>query len=241
MLRSGFGGARRVVLVVVVLSVFACVVLVGMAGSALAVGTLPFLASFGSQGEAAGQFQLPRGVAVDESSDASKGDVYVADQNNDRVEKFDAVGDFVLMFGREVNETKVNEFNEAGNPHNVEEWEENVCAAASGNTCKTGVSGEGGEELKGLSTGVAVDPSSGSVYVADRANHRVDKFSPTGRFELMFGGKVNKNGTNVCRAGEECQKGETASSGEEGDGTFHVWGIDSSDRGGPDRHRVCRG
>ena len=39
----------------------------------------------------------------------------------------------------------------------------------------------------------------------------------------MFGGKVNKNGTNLCKAGEECQAGTTASSGEEGEGKFHAW------------------
>jgi hypothetical protein len=68
-------------------------------GAAGAVGTLPFLGSFGGQGEAAGQFRVPRGVAVDGSSGPSKGDVYVADQNNQRVEKFSSAGTFDRSFG----------------------------------------------------------------------------------------------------------------------------------------------
>jgi NHL repeat len=41
-----------------------------------------FAGSFGSEGEGAGQFKEPQGVAVNQES----GDVYVADRGNDRVE-----------------------------------------------------------------------------------------------------------------------------------------------------------
>ncbi len=73
---------------------------------------------------------------------------------------------------------------------------------------------------------VAVDNSSGpskrDVYVTDPANHRVEKFTPSGEFLLMFGKAVNKtavaaSGTeaeqDVCtkEPGEECQPGEAAS------------------------------
>jgi hypothetical protein len=85
----------------------ACACLLGAAvvalllalGAAGAVGTLPFLGSFGGPGEGAGQFKVPRGVAVDGSTGPSKGDVYVADQNNQRVEKFSSAGTFDLSFG----------------------------------------------------------------------------------------------------------------------------------------------
>jgi hypothetical protein len=72
-----------------------------------------------------------------------------------------------------------------------------------------------------------VDPTNGSVYVVDRGNHRVEKFSPEGQFELMFGGDVNKDGSDVCKAGEECQAGAVASAGEEGEGKFHAWHLGS--------------
>ena len=46
-------------------------------------GTGSFLTKWGSMGSGDGQFNLPRGVAVDGS-----GNVYVADQNNSRIQKF---------------------------------------------------------------------------------------------------------------------------------------------------------
>jgi hypothetical protein len=62
--------------------------------------------------------------------------------------------------------------------------------------------------------GIGVDdssaaPSSGFVYVADAANHRVQVFTSAGVFVLMFGDDVNKNllEPDVCKAGEECQAG----------------------------------
>lgn len=48
-------------------------------------------AQFGSQGSGAGQFSGPLGVAVDEGTN----DVYVADYENNRVEKFDASGKYL--------------------------------------------------------------------------------------------------------------------------------------------------
>ena len=54
-----------------------------------------------------GGFNEPGSVAVD--NDPSKasdyGDVYVADDANNRVQEFTASGEFVLMFGKDVNET----------------------------------------------------------------------------------------------------------------------------------------
>ncbi len=42
---------------------------------------------------------------------------------------------------------------------------------------------------------VAVDESTGDLYVSDLADHRVEKFSPAGVFILMFGKEVNKTKT----------------------------------------------
>jgi len=192
---------------------------VGIAG---AMSTLPLLGSFGSAGSGAGELNVPRGVAVDLSGDSSRGDVYVADRGDQRVEKFGAVGNFLLAFGKEVNATKVRE---AGEGKTISEAEENVCAASSGDLCGAGTEGAANSEFGGV-LGVAVDPSSGAVYVEDRPNHRIEKYTPSGEFVLMFGGDVNKtSGGDVCSATEECQAGVTASSGEAGEGRFHEWGV----------------
>ncbi|HXB66062.1 MAG TPA: NHL repeat-containing protein [Solirubrobacteraceae bacterium] len=190
-----------------VVAVALCAALAGglvlAVGAAGAAGVLPFLGSFGGEGAGAGQFKVPRGVAVDNSSDSSAGDVYVADEENQRVEKFGAAGNFILMFGDDVNKDGAD-----------------VCKA--GEECRAGVEGSGAGDFN-APVGVAVDPTSGAVYVTDFSNHRIDKFDAEGKFELMFGGNVNENGTNICKAGEKCQAGETASENEEGEGKFHRW------------------
>lgn len=198
---------------------FALVIGLGVAGAA---GTLPFLGSFGSQGTSAGQFENPRGVAVDGSSGPSRGDVYVADQNNQRVEKFNPVGGFILMFGGQVNETKVKEVEaKGGTPTQKELEEEDVCTAASGNVCKAGLEGASGGQFSLPVGGVSVDQSSGDVYVVDFNNDRIEKFGPAGEFLLTFGKEVNETkATNICTQPEvetehvKCKAG-TAGTGED--------------------------
>jgi hypothetical protein len=59
-------------------------------------------------------------------------------------------------------------------------------------------------------TDVEVDQTSQDVYVTDPADHRVEKFDPSGHFILMFGKEVDqKTGGNVCTAasGDTCQPG----------------------------------
>lgn len=112
-------------------------------------------------------------IAVDNSAGPSQGDVYVADPGHHRIEKFDSSGRFILMFGKDVNKTKVEE---AGSSS----AERDVCLAASGDTCQAGVEGsepgafadsEPGASYYGNELYVAVDsstgPSAGDVYVGE--------------------------------------------------------------------------
>jgi hypothetical protein len=144
------------------------------------------------------------------------------------------------MFGREVNETKVKEVAaKGGTPTAAELEQENVCTAASSDVCKEGLA----EEASGNSSGqfrrvgsVAVDPSSGDVYVGDVRGRRVEKFSPSGAFILTFGGEVNETKDqdpgaieaerNVCIAasGDVCKVGTTGT----GKGQFEVWPVGSN-------------
>src|SRR5207247_2958598 len=55
---------------------------------------LTIFTKWGSFGTADGQFSAPQGVAVDGS-----GNVFVGDQNNNRVQKFTNTGTFLLTFG----------------------------------------------------------------------------------------------------------------------------------------------
>ena len=53
-----------------------------------------FLAKWGSSGDGDGQFAFPTGVATD-----AAGNVYVADQNNHNIQRFDSTGTFLAKWG----------------------------------------------------------------------------------------------------------------------------------------------
>ena len=56
--------------------------------------TYEFVAKWGTQGAADGQFNYPMGIAVD-----SSGNVYVVDRYNDRIQKFNSSGTFLAKLG----------------------------------------------------------------------------------------------------------------------------------------------
>src|SRR5262245_22980818 len=56
--------------------------------------TPTFVLAWGKFGSAPDQFQFPSGVATD-----ALGNVYVAQQNGNRIQKFDRLGNFILTWG----------------------------------------------------------------------------------------------------------------------------------------------
>jgi hypothetical protein len=153
----------------------------------------------------------PADVAIDQSSGASHGDFYVSDSGHFRVEKFDAQGKFVLMFGKEVNKTKVEA--------KASEAEQNVCTAASGNECKSGVQGAAGKGQFSNPRFVAVDSSNsastGDVYVGDSATSTVYKFDQSGAF-------ISENDGSAATGGPFSEiDGVTV------DGSGNVWVFDA--------------
>ena len=137
--------------------------------------------SFCPFGSGAGQCEKPEGVGVDTSEGApSSGHVYVADRGNNRVNVFEADGDFLFAFGWGVADGVTNAFQ--------------TCTA----TCFKGIAGAGSGQFSGV-RGVAVDNNEASasfhdVYVYDGNNRRVQKFDPTGSFLLSFGTSGSGNG-----------------------------------------------
>jgi len=171
---------------------------------ALALSKHTYSTSFAGSGTAA--LSDPADVALDQST----GDLYVADPANYRVEKFDSSEHFLLMFGKEVDETKVAEREKENSEHKavtVTEEEENVCTAASGDTCQPGSSANGAPVPSPSQFSdpefVAVDNSGGlsigDVYVADtggvHAQHggTVSKFDSSGHSIATWGrsGQIN--------------------------------------------------
>jgi hypothetical protein len=122
----------------------------------------------------------PLGVAVDnDPHSSSRGDVYVVDWENARVQKFSPKGEFVLMFGWKVNETAKSEGRAA---------EENICPAPAHplDKCKAGEFREGGPANNGQfewwfqGSFIGVGPG-GDVYVGDQG--RVQVFEPSGAWK----------------------------------------------------------
>jgi hypothetical protein len=123
----------------------------------------------------AGELSSPQGIAIDQSD----GSVYVTDQGNLRVQKFDEDGNFLLAFGRDVV---------TGGGTGLE-----ICTVAA--SCKQGVSGAlGGEFASTFSGHVAVSPVDGNVLVADPGNRRVQEFDSSGAFVRAWGFDVIQPG-----------------------------------------------
>jgi hypothetical protein len=159
----------------------------------------------------------------DAAVDRKTGDLYVASDNE--VTELSPYGAFVLAFGSEVDNTKValrKEEQAKSVPVTVTAEEEDICTAASGDSCsKTGVGGGTATGQFATASGIAVEQSTGDVFVVD-GGHRVQKFNATGHFLIEFGFNVNKAkaaalaspptateqaAADVCVAGEECQGG----------------------------------
>lgn len=122
-----------------------------------------------------GGFEFPQGVAV-----APNGNLYVADQGNHRVQELSGTGQFIAMFGKEVNEDgkDVCTAGEADNP---------------GTKCRSGVeSGETGGFI--TPHGVAIEPAGTEedVYVQDFTGWAIDKYTQAGTFIYRIGKEVNE-------------------------------------------------
>ena len=201
------------------LAACALLALLALAPSASAAEAPPTLNTFCPTGSAGGRCVIPRGVAADPAS----GDIFVANQNNNRIEKFTAWGQFLRAWGWGVVQS---------GPHDNGSGFE-VCVAGE-DVCKAGTSGEGPGQFGDLGPqGLALD-SAGDLYVIDWTNRRVQKFGPDGEFLLAFGGEVNKTKTgegapeaerNLCPVDpdDECGAGVEGT----GQGQFGRWRLGS--------------
>ena len=140
---------------------------------------------------------LPRGITTD-----AAGNVYVADTDNDRIQKFTSDGTFITKWGSEG--TGNGQFyypsdvatDAAGNVYVVERGARIQKFTSDGAfIAKWGSSGSTDGHFVGPE-GIATD-AIGNVYVADTLNQRIQKFTSDGDFLTKWGGDGNANGQFV--------------------------------------------
>lgn len=144
-------------------------------------------------GTLGGQFGsgAPGAVAVNNST----GDVYVADTGNNRVQRFSSSCAFVSAWGKDVIPS--------GSPGDTGFGFE-VCTVAA--NCKAGsnttaLGGEFNLSANAGGTGIAVNQTSGDVYVSEGVNRRIQQFTASGAFVRAFGEDVV--GSGAAQADEQ--------------------------------------
>src|SRR5207248_2326938 len=133
-------------------------------------------------------------LAQGDATDAA-GNVYVADADNNRIQKFDSKGHWLRAWGKGVN---------GGSKFGI-------CTVAV--HCRRG-SGGGLGGAMGFPDGLAVGKA-GNVYVSDASNDRIQEFDSKGHWLRAFGDDVGGSGVDICTVAANCQAGSTGGLGGE--------------------------
>ncbi|MDH5669162.1 MAG: 6-bladed beta-propeller, partial [Nitrospira sp.] len=138
-----------------------------------------------------GEFMAPMyGLCVDQ-----QGALFVVDNGNNRIQKFDNAGNFIILWGN-FGAANANFHNPTGmacdgkgdvwvvdtNNHRVQKFDGKL----GGYLMKFGTRGNGEGQFN-APWGIAVDRVRGFVYVVDSANFRVQKFDMSGEFIMAWG------------------------------------------------------
>ncbi len=145
----------------------------------------------GSSGSGDGEFRNPRGLTVD-----SYGNVYVADSENDRVQKFNSDGVFITKWDSYWGvDIAIDSF---GNTYIGEQ------SVVNGNIRKYSPDGTVVDEWEtgGTPSGIAVD-TLGNVYTACRSDNIIQKYSPDGTLLTQWGSKGSGEGEFMDPRGVE--------------------------------------
>jgi len=147
-----------------------------------------YLLDWGAEGGASGEFNGPCGIEAD-----SVGNVYVAETNNDRVQKFNGLGSFILAWG--TTGAGEGQFDSPGDVAIDDSGY--VYVADTGNNRVQKFDSEGAFVTtwgcEGTGDGQFIRPRGiaadhyGYVYVTDAGNNRVEKFKSDGVFVATWG------------------------------------------------------
>jgi len=146
----------------------------------------------GGRGTGKGEFDSPHGIAAD-----NKGNIFVADTNNGRIEKFSQSGALITSLG-----IKGSGYGQLGAPNGIAiDRAGNIYVADASNhrVLKLAPDGTLIDEWKGPDPGfygprrIAIGPDD-SIYVVDQGRTRIVKFSPDGGVLAIWGSKGNGEG-----------------------------------------------
>ena len=138
------------------------------------------LCSKGISGSGKGQFNNPDGITLD-----AAGNVFVVDLSNFRVQKFSSAGEFLLMFGGKVNQTKVAEGAPTG--------EQNVCPIAPSDVCQAGTPGSASSHFTPppvVGNYIDYSPTANAILVGDKDRIQVFNLDGSLREEIPFEGEL---------------------------------------------------
>ncbi|HEX9966514.1 MAG TPA: hypothetical protein VGB06_01070, partial [Solirubrobacterales bacterium] len=154
-----------------------------------------FTVSFGKTGSSNGQFQFPRGIDL-----AANGDVFVADDGNDRVQRFSSSGAYLSQFGS------------SGSGNGQLDLPTDVAVTSGGDVWVTDALNARVEKFSaagaylgqfgsyGAGNGQFYEPSgleidaAGNIWVVDSGADRIQQFSPSGAFIRSVGTYGTGNG-----------------------------------------------
>lgn len=160
-----------------------------------ALTTGNYLFKWGSSGSGNGQLQNPIGIATDRV-----GNIYIAESNNHRIQKFDSDGTYLTQWGSlgsgdgQFNHPSGVAVDGTGNVY-VVDGENNRIQKFDSNGNYLAQWGTNGSEDGQFASpqSIAVD-TAGNVYVVDTFNDRIQKFDSNGTYLTQWGGYGNGDG-----------------------------------------------
>ena len=187
-----------------------------------------FLLMWGALGAGHGEFNFIRqneaigGLDVD-----AQGNVYVADNRNHRIQKFDGMGTFIMQWGSAGTEDGqfVSPIDVAvdgmGNVYVVDDKRDVIQKFDQNGRFILKWGGHGKEDGQLFNTGGLAVDHQGNVYVADFQNQRVQKFDGNGTFLAKWGslGAGNNQFEDPCDIAVDAQNNVYVSNYTEYEGT----------------------
>jgi DNA-binding beta-propeller fold protein YncE len=150
---------------------------------------------WGKPGDGEGEFNFHRserdrlgGIAVDQ-----QGNVYVADNVNKRIQKFDSNGSFLLQWGGEGSgdgqfRSPIGvALDPQGDVYVIDDSRNDIQKFDNHGTFLSKIGGVGFDDGEFYYTGNLEIDRQGNIYVADFGNQRVQKFDSQGNFLMKWG------------------------------------------------------